>query len=441
MPKKLLPIIAVLCHILSMISCASKPKTETPVADTRIQDERTFPQDLMFYAKKIGPNKELLTASEQNKQEERFRNRFFGPWFMTRCGISKKEACLQRTRGYKLGGERWPQFEWNKMVQNCNMDSFPSRHDLGITLRQTDLREMPTHKPRYDKPITNAHSYPFDDFQYSQLSIGTPIFIAHTSADGRWVYAECALAGGWIDANDVAVTDQAFRNQWLNAPLCAITQEKVHLGNYPLIASIGTTLPLLSENQSTLTVALPMLGNNGLARSVSVQLPKSAAQRHPLPLTPHNVAKLGNKILKQPYGWGGMYGLRDCSAMTHDLLAPFGIWLPRNSRAQAKTGAVVSLSGLSMAEKEKCIQSRGTPFLSLVGLPGHITMYVGKHKDRCAILHNTWGVRTIEGNNNNARHVIGRTVITSITPGLELPNLYRKKTFVDHIHALATPGK
>ena len=35
-----------------------------------------------------------------------------------------------------------------------------------------------------------------------------------------------------------------------------------------------------------------------------------------------------------------MFGDRDCSALTRELLTPFGIWLPRNSVAQARTGAV-----------------------------------------------------------------------------------------------------
>ena len=43
------------------------------------------------------------------------------------------------------------------------------------------------------------------------------------------------------------------------------------------------------------------------------------------------------------YGWGGIDGGRDCSSTIKDLLTPFGIWLPRDSKDQyrrrrSKTG-------------------------------------------------------------------------------------------------------
>lgn len=67
-------------------------------------------------------------------------------------------------------------------------------------------------------------------------------------------------------------------------------------------------------------------------------------------------------MMGQHYGWGGMFGLRDCSAMTRDLLAPFGIWLPRNSVAQARTGSVLPLEGMSTAEKKPPYCVTASPF-------------------------------------------------------------------------------
>ena len=67
-------------------------------------------------------------------------------------------------------------------------------------------------------------------------------------------------------------------------------------------------------------------------------------------------------------------------------------------------------------------------------------LYVGKYNGRPAIFHNAWGVRTIEGGDNDARFVIGRAVVTSITPGNELKNLYRVTTFTDRLRTLSTPA-
>jgi hypothetical protein len=142
--------------------------------------------------------------------------------------------------------------------------------------------------------------------------------------------------------------------------------------------------------------------------------------------------------MSQHYGWGGMFGNRDCSALTRDILTPFGLWLPRNSAAQSRRGAVQSLDGMLPRDKESFILANGTPFASLVGARGHIMLYVGKYKERAAVFHNIWGIRVVEGVDDNARFVIGRAVVTSITPGLELKNLYRNATLGERVRSLTT---
>lgn len=57
-----------------------------------------------------------------------------------------------------------------------------------------------------------------------------------------------------------------------------------------------------------------------------------------------------------------------------------------------------------------------------------------------AILHDVWGVRVVQDGDDDARLVLGRVVITSITPGAELPNLYRTVTFADRLRTLSTPA-
>ncbi|MBO4368882.1 MAG: SH3 domain-containing protein [Desulfovibrio sp.] len=434
-----------LCTVLliSLTACAGKTKApETPSpGDSRIADVRTFPQDPFYYAKQVGKNKALLDTAEQLDQDRRFNSIFFGPWAMTRGTTKKANACIRKARGYKLGGLRWPQEEWDIITKNANMETFPSLAQPAITLRNTDLREMPTHEARYDKVIINERSYPFDDFQYSLLGVGTPLFITHQSLDGRWYFVECPIAGGWVDANDVAPVSTQFMTEWRNHALAAIVKDHILLKGVGTPGMIGTILPMKSKSGNSVHLLVPGRAANGYADLREVTVHSTDAHIKPLPITPNNVAALANQMMGQAYGWGGMYGLRDCSQTTHDLLAPFGIWLPRNSRAQAKTGVVMTLEGMGRDEKEQIIKQYGTPFLSLVGLPGHITMYIGTYNGKVALLHNVWGVRTVEGANDNARHIIGKTVITSIAPGWELPNLYRPVSFVDRLRSLATPGK
>ena len=139
----------------------------------------------------------------------------------------------------------------------------------------------------------------------------------------------------------------------------------------------------------------------------------------------------------QPYGWGGYLFNRDCSLAMRDLFVPFGVWLPRNSSAQAKAWQFISFVKASPSGKESIIKDEGVPFATLLWLRGHITLYIGEYKGEPVMFHNVWGVRTVEGNDNNARFVVGRAVVTSITPGDELKNLYRGTTFVDRLRTEA----
>jgi len=77
-----------------------------------------------------------------------------------------------------------------------------------------------------------------------------------------------------------------------------------------------------------------------------------------------SLISLVNRLVGAPYGWGGLYGNRECSATLQDLFRVFGLWLPRNSSDQAKAGQSIQLGGLSHAAKEELILRRGLPHLA-----------------------------------------------------------------------------
>ena len=437
--------------LLLLAACGGKPPMRGNVADMEV-----FPQDLTFYAQAVGADLPLLSSADQQAQYEHFRQRLFAPWQMSKTSVRRRSIAplFRKARGYRMGSVRWSQAQWDSMARNAALESFPSRAQSAITLCNTDLRELPTHEPRFSEPTPNVAQNPFDYFQYSRLPVGMPLLIAHTSRDGRWHFVECGVAAGWVDARHVLDVDATFKALWRNGTLGAIVRDGVLLPGGPTapdstgesaaearLAHIGTVLPVRGQDEAGnwLTLA-PVRGDDGLARIAETPLPPTDFAVMPLPMTPARVAALGNQMLGQPYGWGGMLDRRDCSAMTRDLLTPFGIWLPRNSSAQARQGLVVSLEGMTHAAKENTIISQGTPFLSLVGMRGHITLYVGQYKGRPALFHNVWGVRVVDGKDDNARFVIGKAAITSITPGAELRHLYRPTTFADRLRSLNTPA-
>lgn len=428
---------------LLLMACSGKRSL-----DTGLDDISEFPQDLQTYAQAAGPDAILLDTTAQAEQYRKFKQRFFSTWEMKKTSIKKREIVpiFRQARGYREGSQLWTQREWDAMARNADLKHFPNRAEPAITLRNTDLREMPTHQYRFSEPTPDPKKNPFDYFQYSRLHVGMPLFIAHISRDGRWYFVESALAAGWVDAGDVAPVDATFMERWRSMSMAAIVRDKVPLpgigtGVTDGVAHIGAVLPLKGQDAAGCwQVLLPLRGRDGRAQEGDTILAAADAAPHPLPMTPSRVAALGNVMMGQPYGWGGMFDLRDCSALTRDIMTPFGIWLPRNSVAQARQGHVVPLDGLSPKAKENIILSQGVPFLSLVGMRGHITLYVGAHDGRPAIFHDFWGVRIVDGTDTNARFVVGRTVVTSITPGMELRNLYRDMTFVDRLSTLSTPG-
>ena len=134
-----------------------------------------------------------------------------------------------------------------------------------------------------------------------------------------------------------------------------------------------------------------------------------------------NAAKIADELIGEPYGWGGLYGNRDCSSMTRDFFAPFGIWLPRHSEDQVKeVGNYIELQGLSPEQKEKIILEKGIPYLSLLWRKGHVMLYIGEKNGRALIFHNIWGIKTRDSAGKEGRKIIGQAVITTLHLGYEL---------------------
>ena len=143
--------------------------------------------------------------------------------------------------------------------------------------------------------------------------------------------------------------------------------------------------------------------------------------RWPLPLDAQKVAALAQAMLGRPYGWGGLFGWRDCSAAVKELFAPFGLWLDRNSGDQAKNGAsFISLAGLEPTEKARLIKEKAIPLASLLWMPGHIMLYAGQGEDGPLVWHTMWGAKTWGLLRGEGRAVVGQTAVTTLNPGREI---------------------
>ena len=182
---------------------------------------------------------------------------------------------------------------------------------------------------------------------------------------------------------------------------------------------------MLKDEDQGLT-CLALISDQGRqAVTRTVELKRASAASFPLSPTPRVCARIAGEFPGQTYGWGGLFGNRDCSAFMRDFFAPLGIWLPRNSAQQAGVGRFIDLENESVRDKERIIVDKGVPFLTMVTMPGHIMLYIGSRDGRAAVQHTVWGLRTRDFLGRKGRLVIGQNAITSLAPGQEVSNLDR----------------
>jgi len=196
------------------------------------------------------------------------------------------------------------------------------------------------------------------------------------------------------------------------------------------IVKLGALFPIAKDGKSYL-VAKKNKKGQGQVQKVKVLNPKHIAKK-PLPFTAKNVAMLAKEFYGEPYGWGGSYECRDCSATTRDFLGAFGIFLRRNSSKQAKDGKSIYIKGLSKRKKKKKIIKDAEPFRSLLYVPGHIVLYLGQYKGEPVIMHTYWGIRK----KNRTKLITARTIITTTEPGKERSDIREKSKLINTLKTI-----
>lgn len=428
----------VLIAMAALTGCV-RPDVALPIADLR-----EIPQNCRAALGDSFVDRPLIAPDAQRQLAKAYRRTILSPWhddyLPSQAGQVRAlldnyirnpgcgENLLPREPGWAAG-----------MLAAANLGDFPNCRRRAITVRNTSVRQLPTVEAVFRLP-GRGEGFPFDRLQESAVWANTPLLVSHVSAGGAWVWVQSCFAAGWVQAGDVAYVDDELVAAWRNHPLAAIVRDGVGLrgpdGTFVASEHIGAVLPLSGparpDGDKSLEVLAATRMPDGAAKAVRVRLATGAAEVFPVPATTGRLADLADLMLGQPYGWGGLYEQRDCSAMTRDLLAPFGVYLPRNSSAQAKAGKVVSLAAMSMPAKERRILADGRGMLTLLGAPGHIMLYLGQRDGRALIMHNTWGVKVRNPDGSEGRKPIGYCCITTLRPGRELPNIMLPEADLRH---------
>jgi len=443
---------AALCVFLLLVwGCARAPQIplaptppSVPTGKGEVQDLRVLPQDLNAYLRPGTADRLLYPKEQAGLRMETFLQTWLTPWNQGRPEYSRRAVetifhRFEKSPGFGANGQpNSPAFAAS-LHAAAGLGSYPNVMRKALTVKNTNLRGMPTKAPRFSDPSLPGEGYPFDYLQHTSLPPGTPILVTHASRDGSWVLAESALTFGWLPATDVAYVDEATIAQFSTPRLAAVVKDQTSLPEAGITADVGAFFPLAGPaDASGVTLLVPRRGGSGQAETVRVHLPATAAVPMPMPMTPRNVAAVGNQFMGKIYGWGGIDGKRDCSALTHDLFVPFGIYLPRNSASQAAYGGAIPLGDMDNAQKETTILSHGVPFASLIWMKGHILVYVGEYKGHPVVYHDMWGLHTFSETGRDGRLVIGRAVVTTLRAGEEVPAVGPTHILLNRVRSVST---
>ena len=410
--------------LLLWSGCAQKSIQETQDLNIsmKIVDLEFFPQLTRAYADNIQIHTQLL------KSQEGYEKKYFEPWSyskppFTLASIKWPFRSYTSDKSYGENLKRLPQSWFDEMLLKSNFKNYGSLNKKAMTLHYTDVRNFPTHKPVLKDPNVAGEGYPFDYMQNSGVHANEPLFVSHLSTDGEWAYIFTSYITGWVRLREIVYISNDVAKKYEEAQFISINDEQYPIkdleGNFVFKSRVGMHLPLISIEKEHFIALSFTAGKNHTPTYTKVIIPFQVAQTTILRFTPNNLVHISDLMLMSKYGWGGLYEERDCSSTLRDLYAPFGVWLPRNSSQQAKVGKVISFEGLSLEQKREKIKSEAIPFETLLYKKGHILLYLGLYKGKIAVLHNAWGIRTLD-NGKEGRRILGRTIISSLELGKEL---------------------
>jgi hypothetical protein len=317
---------------------------------------------------------------------------------------------------------------------NRNLAAIPERQRrrYGLVVHRADLRSFPT-TLRVFRSVGNTD---IDRFQESALFPGTPVAIAHESADGDWWFVVSPRYAAWIEKRHVAEgTDAEVLGYLEKSPYRIVTGATVDTVFNP-------EQPALSELQLDMGVRVPVLGNaanlpvNGQhpytahvielpvrAEEGELRLLPALLQKNTdtaddyLPLTRANIVRQGFKFLGERYGWGHSYNGRDCSGFVSEVYRSMGALMPRNTSAQAVSPALDKrLFGAGDGREARMEAVRALEAGDLVYIPGHVMMVIGMLEGEPWVIHDTTGTSYYSGQGELVRVPLNAVSVTPLLP-------------------------
>lgn len=355
----------------------------------------------------------------QEKATKDYFDKYFKPWNSSKVSYTKLEAMWGNSYKYKkvyLENHQLATSEWfDKQIENSNFDEYNTNPRKAITLKNTNVRVLPTNSPMFYDPTQPGEGFPFDYNQNSLLKLNTPIIISHLSKDKAWAYIESSTVGGWVEINSIAFVDDSFIKEFKTSNYYISTKEKFPIYE-PIFREYVKVATIFPKKGNKFIIAKNDDNQNAIISYINLN--EDEVEAMPLAFNSNNRIRILNQLLNEPYGWGGLLNNRDCSSFTQDYFATFGKFLHRNSKSQTTNGKFLDMSNLSIEEKKDFIRKNGVPFSTLVYLKGHIMLYVGVKNNEPLVVHNIWSVRLKDDSGRKYRYIIGKATLTTLEPGM-----------------------
>ncbi|TLD83195.1 hypothetical protein LS70_005450 [Helicobacter sp. MIT 11-5569] len=440
MQARITTFICVVFVTLVFLGCAPKEVEHSVL--------RFPPQDLREFVK----DSKVLNRATLQAQKKEYLENFFSPWDKKpHIKASEMKWGLNAAYSKQGFGENLQVYDDNEIKAlelEANLSTYPSVKKPAIITRSTNLRVLPTNKPRFLNPKLAGEGFPFDYWQNSYIYLGTPVLITHYSRSKSWAYVESGFVSGWVNVLDIGIlNDNQIKNLKQTKDFLVAKRDYISLKNthneFLENARIGMLLPLLGRTKTQYETEIYVRNARGYAHAIKIALDKNDFAEFPMAFSSAEVAQLAQNLMGEKYGWGGMFGNRDCSMFLRDILGNFGFYLPRNSQAQMHQDSKNStlyiyrdISKQNAQEKLKTLKEYGIPFATLLGMQGHIMLYLGEMNGEIYILHDIWGLRTLQNETQEGRKIIGKIAITSLEIGKNVPEIKQESLLLYRIYGM-----